>query len=441
MVFEHFESLYPDTVSSPEISQMMQYIKEGTSCQLIGIPGVGRSTLLGLLAYNKSLRTKHLGKDQESYHFVIVNFSEIRKRPLVDAIKFIFLSLSESLRDRALDESYLSINALFKESLGFADELVLFQGLKQAVAYLALEKKLKIVFLFDRFEEYVPTVSDEFFINLRTLRSRAKFHFSVIFSLTRPLETVLDPTLLADFYEFVAGHIVYQQLSDNPTTQFRIGYLEKITHKKLPPAVYRQVQELTGGHGKLMKLSVESLFAHEEVSGDIAGFLLEHRAIQAALSEIWNSLSPAEQADIREEKFEDSGVLEYLEQVGLVRGNHVQIPLLTLFLKKEAISVAEREQIVYDDNTNSIRKGETILSDHLTSSEFRLLRYFLLNQDRIIDREELIAVVWEEMKSTAGITDQAVDQLVFRLRRKIEEDANQPTHLLTVKGRGFRFVS
>src|SRR5258708_12239894 len=97
------------------------------------------------------------------------------------------------------------------------------------------------------------------------------------------------------------------------------------------------------------------------------------------------------------------------------------------------------EKISYDDHTNTIHKGSTVLSDQLTSSEFRLLRYLLQNEDRIIEREELISVVWGDNKSTAGITDQAIDQLIFRLRRKIEEDANHPTHLQTVKGRGFTF--
>jgi DNA-binding response OmpR family regulator len=82
-----------------------------------------------------------------------------------------------------------------------------------------------------------------------------------------------------------------------------------------------------------------------------------------------------------------------------------------------------------------------VLSDQLTSSEFRMLRFLLQNEQRVIEREELINIVWGDNKSTAGITDQAVDQLIFRLRRKVEEDANHPTHLQTVKGRGFTFTS
>jgi two-component system response regulator MtrA len=120
----------------------------------------------------------------------------------------------------------------------------------------------------------------------------------------------------------------------------------------------------------------------------------------------------------------------------------VQIPLLSAFIASEYRDVARTlQKISYDDHTNSISKGTTVLSDQLTSSEFRLLRYLLQNENRIIEREELINIVWGDNKSTAGITDQAVDQLIFRLRRKIEEDANHPTHLQTAKGRGFTFSS
>lgn len=439
---QHFESLYPDTVRDKEIGQIAHYIKEGSSCQLLGLPGVSRSTLLGLLVYNKALRKKHFGTNAENTHFVMVNFSEIRKRPLVDAMKFLFLNLADSLRERKLDEEFLAINALFKESLSFGDELVLFQALKQAVSYLAQEKKLTIVFLFDRFEEYIPTVTPEFFINLRTLRNKAKYQFSIVFSLNRPLEDVVDPTTLADFYEFVAGHHVYLQLSDQPTTDFRISYIESLAGKKLSDKTKKTVLELTGGHGKLTKLAVENLLAHGEDQPNIQDFLLARRSIKGALNEIWLALSPAEQSDLLEGKFTDPQVLQYLEEVGLVREGKIQIPLFTHYISTEFThATVAPGKIVYDPNTHTIRRGEVVVSDQLTSSEYRLLSYLLQNQDRIVDREELISVVWQGMKSTAGITDQAVDQLVFRVRRKIEEDANNPVHLLTVKGRGFKFAA
>lgn len=439
---EYFEAQYPSTARSSEIEELVQVIKEGKSCQLVGLPGVGRSTLLGLLAHNKAVRIKHLGDKQKQMHFVMANFSEIRKRPLFDAMKFLFLSLADSLHERELEDEYLKVNEIFREKLAFKDELVLFQGLKEAVDYLALTRKMTIVFLFDRFEEYVPTVTDEFFINLRTLRKRAKYHFSVVFSLSRPLESVLEPSILADFYEFVGGNLVTVRLYDKDATKFRIEYIEEVTGKKVSAPIFKEINRLTGGHGKLFKLCVETILSSEGIHKNLAEFLLSKKIIKGALLEIWNYLSPAERHALFQKKFEDEQIRVYLETVGLVKENAIQIPLFEQFIKQEfAQDRVGEEKIVYDQNTDAILKGEMPLSDNLTSSEFRLLRYLLQNQDKIIDREELISVVWQGNKSTAGITDQAIDQLVFRVRRKIEEDPNNAHHLQTIKGRGFKFIA
>ena len=39
---EHFESLYPEETRFEELEQMLHFIKEGNSCQVVGLPGVGR---------------------------------------------------------------------------------------------------------------------------------------------------------------------------------------------------------------------------------------------------------------------------------------------------------------------------------------------------------------------------------------------------------------
>lgn len=438
---EHFEALYPDTTRFTEIEKIVGFVKDGSSCQLLGIPGAGRSTLLSLLANNRQVRIKHFGDKHKFVHFVLANFSEIRGRPLVDVMKFLFLSLTESLRERKMLEENKAVGDIFREHLQFHDELILFQGLKEAIDYLCLEKKITVVFLFDRFEEYLPVVTSELFSNLRTLRNRAKYQFSVVFSLYRPLEHFLEPALLADYYEFVAGHIVYLPLVNLETTTFRVSYIEKLTGKKVKKTVLEEIIRLSGGSGRLIKLAVEAVLAQGQEQKHLETFLLQQKSIRGALLEIWSILSPAEQAGLLYEKLNDTEAKEYLEQVGLVKEKKIQVPLFETFIHTEfAGSREEKKQILYDQNTNTIRKGTDSLSDQLTASEFRLLRYLLQNQDRIIEREELINVVWEGNKSTAGITDQAIDQLIFRLRRKIEEDANNPAHIQTVKGRGFKFV-
>src|SRR5258708_27880210 len=170
MFEEHFTAQFPVDTRKEEIDKIIYYVRNGNSGQLIGLPGVNRSTLLGLLVYNKKIRQQHLGNLQNTSHFVLVDFSEVRNRPLFAVMKYLFLNLTESLRERGMKEENQAVGDIFREHLKFQDEFLLFQGFKEAIDYMALEKKLTVVFLFDRFEEYIPTVTADFFANLRVLR-------------------------------------------------------------------------------------------------------------------------------------------------------------------------------------------------------------------------------------------------------------------------------
>lgn len=442
----HFESLYPADTRFAEIEKIIKFIKEGNSCQVVSVPGAGRSNLLNLLAYNRNVRIKHVGEEKQAqFHSVYLNFAEIRKRPLIDATKFIFLNLIDSLRDRKKDQEYEIANKIFKESIEFKDELVLSQGLKKTIDYLALERDLTIVFLFDRFDEYISVVDSEFFANLRVLRNRAKYKFSVIFSLSRPLEDALEATLIADFYETVAGKIIYLPLYDKPGVDFRIKYLEKITAKKLNKGLLEEVMSLTGGHSNLIRLSAEALLATEQNFANkllLRKFLLEQKPIRSALFAIWNSLTPSEQNLISSNpKPQIPNIQEmiYLENVGLIKNGFLTISLLSDYVKEKAALAKQNENFSINE-ASEILKGETVLSDKLTSLEYRLLKFMLENKERILGKEEIINAVWKEAKTTLGVTDQALDQLIFRLRKKIEDDPNSPQHLQTIKGRGFKFL-
>ena len=419
---EHFEALYPDSSRFEEIEKILGFVKEGNSDQLVSLPGVGRSNLLGLLSYNTKVRIKHLGDNQKWFHFVYLNFSEVRNKALLDTVKYIFVELLDSLRKRKKEEEYEEVSKILKESLEFNDELILFNGLKKAIDYLAIEKELTIVLLFDRFETYTSQLSRDFFANLRVLRNRAKYRFSCIFSINRPFDESIESETLADFYEFVFGHIVYLPLMDKPGLDFRIAYLEKAKGKKLDKKILAKLISLTGGHGKLTRLSTETLIEnYEQVKGSIMDFLLQNKAVYGSLFEIWSSLTPSEQNSLKSGNLKD----QYFSDIALVKNGKIAIPLFEEFVNK----VKKPIEISFEN-----------LSDNLTSLEFHLLKFMTENPERIIKREEIVNTVWTDLKSKEGVTDQALDQLISRLRKKIEKDPNNPVHLQTIKGRGFKFI-
>lgn len=73
----------------------------------------------------------------------------------------------------------------------------------------------------------------------------------------------------------------------------------------------------------------------------------------------------------------------------------------------------------------------------LSAQQFKLLWLLYENQGQVINRAELVAAVWGEDQS-AGVSDQALDALIRRLRDRLA--ALDPSHhyIDTVRGHGVR---
>ena len=71
----------------------------------------------------------------------------------------------------------------------------------------------------------------------------------------------------------------------------------------------------------------------------------------------------------------------------------------------------------------------------LRPKELALLEFLAMHPGRAFSREELMRHVWHE----AVGNERTVDVYVFWLRSKIEQDAANPVHLLTVRGSGYLF--
>lgn len=80
------------------------------------------------------------------------------------------------------------------------------------------------------------------------------------------------------------------------------------------------------------------------------------------------------------------------------------------------------------------REGQPVT---LTTQEFRTLKFFVQNSERVVSREELLREVWgyQDYRST-----RAVDTHILRLQQKLEEDPAKPVHFRTVHSVGYRFV-
>jgi len=84
--------------------------------------------------------------------------------------------------------------------------------------------------------------------------------------------------------------------------------------------------------------------------------------------------------------------------------------------------------LVLDDATCLARRGQVVLD--LTPAEYRLLRHLLVNAERVLSKEQISHHVWGEIRG-----DNAIEQLVSRLRRKV--DHREPALIRTRRGFGY----
>ncbi|MGH9500747.1 MAG: response regulator transcription factor [Terriglobales bacterium] len=73
----------------------------------------------------------------------------------------------------------------------------------------------------------------------------------------------------------------------------------------------------------------------------------------------------------------------------------------------------------------------------LTLMEAELLRHLVRHSGEVVSRKAILEEVWGLHEDT---DTRAIDNFMVRLRRYIEDDPTAPTHLLTVRGIGYRFV-
>jgi two-component system OmpR family response regulator len=78
------------------------------------------------------------------------------------------------------------------------------------------------------------------------------------------------------------------------------------------------------------------------------------------------------------------------------------------------------------------RDGEPVKLTHL---ELELLAHFLRKPGEVFTREQLLRDVW----ALGSGSRRTVDNFVAQLRAKLERDPEQPRHLVTVRGTGYRF--
>jgi two-component system, OmpR family, response regulator len=74
----------------------------------------------------------------------------------------------------------------------------------------------------------------------------------------------------------------------------------------------------------------------------------------------------------------------------------------------------------------------------LSGAEYRLLRVFLDNPQRVLTRDQLLNLTQGRQ---ADPFDRSIDLLVSRLRQRLRDEAREPRYIKTLRSEGYVFSS
>ncbi|GAB3546858.1 response regulator transcription factor [Arthrobacter tumbae] len=95
-------------------------------------------------------------------------------------------------------------------------------------------------------------------------------------------------------------------------------------------------------------------------------------------------------------------------------------------------AVIRVDDLELDDDAHEVRRGGEVID--LSPTEFKLLRYLMMNPNRVLSKAQILDHVWEyDFNGDASI----VESYISYLRRKIDKNPDAPALIQTKRGVGY----
>lgn len=228
----------------------------------------------------------------------------------------------------------------------------------------------------------------------------------------------------------IVGNVRYFPLYSASDAKMFTLYLCDKWQMKLSEKKANSIVRQCGGHFWFIKEAVRILRDSPTYSAEN---LLEHEAVRyrlSALNEFFDEKDRAIIYDPRTAQFPNHR--QYLEKIGLIKNNTCTFPLLFNYMHthwKKVKMVLKNAKIYCND----------VLIDQLFSkTEKNILKYFLTHTHRPVPREDIGNIAWKDHVEEK-YSDWAIDQIINRLRKKLQTLGIGKNAIKTVRSFGYTF--
>ncbi len=289
--------------------------------------------------------------------------------------------------NRLSDQAPAALFRAARQALGEAGPAPYdFQALNALIERLLGGSPGSVCLLLDRLEVLTAEPA-ALFGNLRTLRDAHKYRLTYVIATRRPT----DPQ--SELAELMFANTLWLGPLSASDARWTIARYAERKNAKWSEKTVKALIEVTRGYPSFLRAACE---AHAAGAAVTLEALRAHPAMKARLEEFWS----------------DDPTDDELRRAGL---------------DGLALLAAAR--------------GLMIDTARLTAKEKALLDYLQIHAGEVCEKDDIIRAVWPEDKVyERGVRDDSLAQLVRRLRGKVEPEPSAPRFLVTVPGRGYRFV-
>jgi hypothetical protein len=363
--------------------------------------------------------------------------------------------LTGEVKQTRLRKSVIGVvEACHGQALGRGDDtLVAHQCLVLAVKEVA--HHVHLVFLLDQLDEVYKSLNPRVFANLRAIRDQFKYRVSYIVFTREELPHLSSVPESEEFYELLSSNVIGLGPYNHEDAWTLLRRVAGRYGREPDSTLGERLIVLTGGHPGLLKAAYMAAMrgdiALPEADAKAVQTLLADASVQTECQKLWEGIREDEREALRSLSADNSlslsdpDLLRRLRLKYLVvesgEGIAVFCPLFASYVSRQQVvrppeTKIQAKHICLDDYGDVWVEGQK-LEPHLSQLEFALLSYLCSRPGKLCTRDDIIEVLYPE-SDPGGVSDDAVNSLVERLRKRIERGRKPPKYIITVHGRGYR---
>jgi len=436
---------WPVNYRQAEVSQVMAALQAGDSCSIVGIGSAGKSNLLRFLGQDE-VRQAYLGEAWASFLFVYVDLNKILKRSAWGLYELMLHQLLLELTRGGAEEVVLqTIDDLHQRAAGQKTRSLALRYLDRGLNLACNRLDLRLVFLFDEFDELGRKMSPRGFAALRALRDDYKYRLMYLAATRMALKDLRSEIAeIEAFEELVSPRTVWLGPYSAADANFMLDRLSARHQITLAEKIRAEILAAAGGHPGLLRAGYAMAITGQ---ADFFERLAGSPQVQDECQRIWFSLPQEEQEALvglaggTGPRPQQQEIVERLRRKGLAGGpwaGEAQIfsALFAAYIKGQQPIVGA--QIHVDHRRRLLLvNGRRVAG--LAPLEYNLIAYLVERRGQVCTRDELAQYLYPDdmLLEGEGVSENRLDSVIKRLRRQIERDPKAPRYLITVRGHGF----